>query len=88
MADEKKAAAERKDAAGDPRKAERKAAEDEGKLSLRGAGPDEPAAPSPPGFKKGDNWNSDDARRAYEGEGSSLEEQQRKGAEGEPGGSA
>jgi hypothetical protein len=39
-------------------------------------------APAPPGFKPGDNWNSDDARRAYEAAGTSLEEEQRKDAIG------
>lgn len=88
MADEKKSAArktgEREES---PRKSSREAAQEEGKLNLRGEGSDEVAAPSPPGFKRGMNWNSDDARRAYEEAGSSFEEQQRKGAEGEPSGS-
>lgn len=30
---------------------------------------DDVKRPAPPGFEKGDNWNSDDARRAYEDSG-------------------
>jgi hypothetical protein len=43
-----------------------------------------PAAASPPGFEKGMDWNSDDARKAYEEAGTTLEAEQRKGAPGEP----
>lgn len=46
------------------------------------------AAPSPPGWKQGDHWNSDDARKAYEAEGTTLEAESMKGAEGEPAGTA
>jgi hypothetical protein len=46
------------------------------------------AAPSPPGWKFGEAWNSDDARKAYEAEGTTLEAESMKGAEGEPRGTA
>lgn len=37
-------------------------------------------AAAPPGWSKGMNWNSDDARRAYEAAGTTLEAEQRKAA--------
>lgn len=77
MADEKKT-----DAKADEAKADDKA--DEGLLAepqVVSEEPNAPTAPSPPGFERGMNWNSDDARRAYEGAGTTLEEEQRKVAE-------
>jgi hypothetical protein len=88
MADEEFEAAEQEEQAAEaPSEETREEAEEKGKLNLKGDTSGQVQAPSHPEFTAGDNLNSDDARKAYERAGSSFEEQQRLGAEGEPPGS-